>query len=68
MIDTLSREDYEQAAHFGSAGPASHLDEHTVTAWRRDIDGWSGKHWIFLPGEDGVWTLRPLNVNNRKRS
>ncbi|WP_327138937.1 hypothetical protein [Nocardia sp. NBC_01327] len=68
MIDTMSREEYEQAAHFGSAGPASHLDEHVVTTWRRDIDGWSGKHWLFSPADDGIWALRPLNVTHRKRT
>lgn len=68
MIDTISREEYEQAVHFGSAGPASDLSEQAITDWRRDAQGWSGKYWIFLRGDDGVWALRPLNVTGRKRS
>ncbi|MVU80629.1 hypothetical protein GPX89_25685 [Nocardia sp. ET3-3] len=65
MIDTLSREEYAHAQHFGTAGSVSHLDEQTIAAWRADIGGWNGKHWIFRVSDTGIWALYPLNVTTR---
>lgn len=62
MIETLSRTDYEQERHFGSAGPVSHLDAKTIDAWRVEEPRWAGKYWLFVRAEDRVWSLRPINV------
>ncbi|PXX53427.1 hypothetical protein DFR70_12738 [Nocardia tenerifensis] len=66
MTDTLSREDYENARHFGTAGPASLIGEQVVSGWRKESTGWSGKYWTFVASDDGVWTLRAVNVSTRK--
>ncbi|MFI1917207.1 hypothetical protein [Nocardia sp. NPDC020380] len=68
MIDTFTREEYEQAHHFGTAGPVSHLSEHTITAWRADGAGWNGKYWTFAPDDAGIWALHPLNLTTRNRT
>lgn len=67
-IDTMTREQYESAVHFGTAGPASLLDQQTVNAWQDGFTGWAGKFWLYTVDSDGITVLRPLNVTNRRKT
>ncbi|MFI1919293.1 hypothetical protein [Nocardia sp. NPDC020380] len=68
MIDTLSRSDYEHERHFGSAGPVSQLDTKTIDAWRANEPEWTGKYWLYVRGDDRVWSLHPINVSARDKT
>lgn len=67
-INTMTREQYESAAHFGTAGPASMLDQQIVDAWRSGLTGWAGKFWLYTADSDGITVLRPLNVTSRRKA
>ncbi|MBL1080212.1 hypothetical protein JK358_38040 [Nocardia sp. 2] len=67
MIETLSQTDYEHERHFGSAGLVTHLDAKTIDAWRADEPRWAGKYWLFVRGDDKLWSLRPIYVITREK-
>ncbi|APA96666.1 hypothetical protein [Nocardia seriolae] len=66
-IDTMTREQYESAHPFGTAGPASVLDQEVITAWRKAAADWGGKYWLYSADSDGICRLRPLNVTGREK-
>ncbi|WP_181699025.1 hypothetical protein [Nocardia sp. GTS18] len=66
MADTMTRPEFELAAHLGVAGVATALAPATVERWREADPGWKGKHWAYTEPDDlGARRLHPVNLTNR---
>ncbi|MGW6730666.1 hypothetical protein ACWF9G_32605 [Nocardia sp. NPDC055029] len=69
MADTLSRSEFDLAAHFGVAGPATDLAPATIKRWRAGDPDWKGKHWAYTEPDDfEARRLRPINLATRTKT
>ncbi|MGW5384061.1 hypothetical protein [Nocardia sp. NPDC003963] len=57
-IHELTRTEYRAARKHDNAGPATHLRDSTINAWRQSCPAWKGKHWALIEGT----ALVPANV------
>ncbi|MEV6059885.1 hypothetical protein AB0L62_07755 [Nocardia asteroides] len=69
MADTVSRSEFDLAAHFGVAGPATDLTPATIQRWRERDPDWKAKHWAYTePDQHRARHLRPINLTTRTKT